>query len=1251
VSKVTQIQARLLEIDPAGFQRLAEAYLRAQGYHRINSFGLVLGADKGARGTPDTLITLPSGKYVFAEHTTQQTGVYDKFLADIRKCFDQEMTGIPVKEIEEVVLLHTSRMSPDEEHGLAAECAQNGVRLTIFGPGTLTNDLYVKYPGLARDFLGVAVDTGQIVTLDEFVASYDKSAIATPLDIGFRFRDDEVTAAEAALDAGDLVILSGRPGIGKSRLALEACRRFAASRPEFVVRGIRYIGIDLFEDIRVYFGPDEDYLIFVDDANRVSGFEHILRLLHESVGRRVKIIATVRDYALDRLRELAAPYGGGVVLELGPFADDQITALVGEEFDIGNHLYLERIARIAGGNPRLAMMAARVAAEQNTIESIHDVSALYDAYFASIRRDLEDLSSGPLLKVAAVVVLFRVIDRADGNLARVLTETFEFTLEAFWDAVRRLHALEIVDLYEGEVVRVSDQVLATYLFYVAVFRERVVDVPTLLERLFPAYRHRIVDALNPVLDAFGLGNITEQLRPAVVDAWRQCEAEGDEHELLHLAEVFWFVDEARALRVARDVILATAPSTNAAPALPPGHADTNIPSPSVLGVLRALRYGDEATVPAAVELLVEYARVHPEDLGKVAHVLVEDFGFNHTSYAFGYRAERVVIDVLWYLCQEGARDFATGLFLHVSGRFLRTHFQTARSKGGRAIVITRFDLVPTPELFALRASIWKRLFALYARPQTQRAVISVLEQYARSGYEVGQPEIMAEDARLLVPFLATAVDATQYAHAGAAIEVLDHLERNGVAVDPDVRERLRGPSHEIAEALFLDLEVRRELGHEEAARTRAAHFRTLMAGARDGAVDDLLAKCVEIGADLTDGHREWQFQTGVVQLLLALADEVPEEFAPALERHLASGNLLRLRDAVLAAKLIELRGPDAAFDLLATAGYPQREAFLFRYFESLRPEWIDPPRLEALYELYRSAPVTALPHSPDFLLRYTHVDGGVVAAVTSILLARAGSDTRAAFGLAGLFNGHSELGQRLGGVFAEDPPLLTRAYFAAHSARSGVDYNAAAFSQILDIDPSFPREYVQWVASERSSLTPFDDQRDYDRLWRRDDYDTVLRNVAEAIYAAERETFVWSTHLLAFFRPRAKKEADPLAAERQDAFLERLVEERHADTAFMQWLFRVVAALPQERRRVHILHLVDRNREVALFERLPIEPNGAFWTGSEVPFLRQRIEFLESLLPFFRGIAFVDHKLEVQRRIEGLAKSVEDAKRRDFKDI
>lgn len=1250
MSKVTQIQARLLELDPAGFQRLAEAYLHARGYDRINSFGLVLGADKTARGTPDTFVTLPNGKFVFAEYTTQGSDVYDKFLQDLGKCFDEEKTGIPVSLIDEVALLHTSRMSPNEERNLEAECRRRGVRLSIFGPGMLSNDLYLKFPGLARDFLDVAVDTGQIVTLDDFVSSYDKSSIATPLDTEFRFREVELDEVEAALESGNLVVLSGRPGVGKSRLALEASRRFAARRRESSVRAIRYIGVDFFEDLRVYFAPPGDYLVFVDDANRVSGFEHVLQLLHGPGERRVKVIATVRDYAIDRLRELAAPYGGGVVIDVGALTDEQITALVRDAFDIHNPLYLERIARIASGTPRLAVMAARLAVQHNTLESIRDVSSLYDTYFASIRRDFKDLASGPLLKVAAGIALFRVLDQTNGEMMRLVSEAFGVTLDAFWKAVRRLHEFEIVDLYEDEVVRVSDQVLATYLFYLAVFRERVVGVADLLKRTFPAHRRHIVDALYPVLDAFGGETMAGHLRPAVAMEWRRLEALGEEHNLLHLAEVFWFVDETRALKLAHDRVISIVPIAESALSLSSERVDISIPSPSVLGVLRTLRQGEVGTVRAAVQLLVEYARKQTADAPKVAHVLAEDFGFRHTSYAFGYAVERIVIDVLGDSAGEGTDALASLLFVHVARRFLRTQYQTTRAKGERSFVTTRFELVPTSELFALRAAIWKRLIALHAVPSLRRAVVGVLEDYARSGYEVAQQAILTEDASILAPFLMTAIDPADYAACAAALEVLDHYERHDVAVEACVRERLRGPLHSLAEAIFLDGDERRELRYEECERVRAERLRVCVAGSRGAAVDALLDRCAEIRSHLTDSRREWQFRTGIDQMLLVLADEAPDEFVSAMERHLAAGNVLHLNSHALAARLVSILGPDAAFTLLAAPGYPERDRFLFSYFDIIQATHIDRDRLEALLELYRTAPFDALPHVWDFILRYAHIDPAVVRTVTSILLSRAEAEGRVPFALPMLFNSQTELGARLSDLFAEDPSLLVRAYCAAHAAKELVDHDAAAFVKILDLDPGFAVAYVKWVASEQSPLKGYADQRDYDCLWLRDDYMDVLCSIVRAVHAVELGGSVGWSHLKAFFSTKRARGLDPLVTERQDTLLTHLIEKLHEDVEFIERLFHVVAQFPEERRRAHLIHLLERNKDFALFQRLPLGPNHWSWTGSKVPMLRRRIDFLESLLPSLQGLEFLDHKLEVQRQVQALEADVMRAKRDDFQE-
>jgi len=104
MSKINQIQNKLLELDGGKFQKLADAYLHKKGYEKINPLGSVIGADKTRKGTPDTFIPLPNGKYVFAEYTTQQEGVFEKLKGDLKKCFDEAKIGILVSKIDEIVI-------------------------------------------------------------------------------------------------------------------------------------------------------------------------------------------------------------------------------------------------------------------------------------------------------------------------------------------------------------------------------------------------------------------------------------------------------------------------------------------------------------------------------------------------------------------------------------------------------------------------------------------------------------------------------------------------------------------------------------------------------------------------------------------------------------------------------------------------------------------------------------------------------------------------------------------------------------------------------------------------------------------------------------------------------------------------------------------------------------------------------------------------------------------------------------------
>lgn len=107
MSKLTDIQYRIDQLDGGAFQNLCDAYLTCKGYGIGYSLGMRTGTNKTAKGNPDTYFLKEDGKYVFVMYTTQKDDFIKKALKDLEKCFDADKTGIPAENVGEIVYCHT----------------------------------------------------------------------------------------------------------------------------------------------------------------------------------------------------------------------------------------------------------------------------------------------------------------------------------------------------------------------------------------------------------------------------------------------------------------------------------------------------------------------------------------------------------------------------------------------------------------------------------------------------------------------------------------------------------------------------------------------------------------------------------------------------------------------------------------------------------------------------------------------------------------------------------------------------------------------------------------------------------------------------------------------------------------------------------------------------------------------------------------------------------------------------------------
>jgi len=788
----------------------------------------------------------------------------------------------------------------------------------------------------------------------------------------------------------------------------------------------------------------------------------------------------------------------------------------------------------------------------------------------------------------------------------------------------------------------------------AVFKERAIDFGALLDHFFPRLRHRLIDSINPVLNAFDSERIIDMMRSHVERLWKELEKAGNEKGLFDLVDVFWFTRRTDTLLWIRDQIDALEPEPVELASITFKKNSTTVPSPSILSVLRSFTFAGPDEVGMALELLSRYFAKRPAEAPFILQVLIDDYGFSPDSYLKHYQVQRAVVDELCK-CAENADPLFSRMLLAVADSFLGTHFEKSGLKDAHLVQFTRFDLPATSDLFSLREVFWQRLTALYEQEELQGMVLEVIHHYSTSFYKVTDSEIARTDAKYVLPFLVSVLDPSSYPHCTMMHDYLNFLENHDGEVPKGLRDRFRNDTFALAEI------IRREWGEQGLSDLSYEDYEQCMRDQLDAhtagyALDDyecFFERGQEIQRTLEKEGNEYLLQQGVVNVLLSLAERDATLYCRVLPRYLRLQDPLKLQHGyILVRKLIELQGHEKAFQMISEPEYPSKNRWLFHFHEVLPSGEIDVGDLAHLYELYETAEPEDLPQSFDYLLKYLPLDARVVAKIVLKLLKKTENNPNTANRLTMLFNPYAEVAKRLPDLFVADLDLLKRAYLTVEDTRRHSDNKGQVFGLLLDLDPTFIAEYVDWKYSKAKSgrLSSHDDKRDYSFIWNRPNHQDVIKRVVECVYGHEQDCFFNDPYLKTFFQGSGNSdEAGRETRKRQDVYLLRLIDEMSDDADFMKYLFALISHFSPDRRRMFVERLLQQNRSFDLFTRLRLEPSCWYGIGgSLVPVLQDRVNFRESLLPLMSTVDLLRHKQYTERHIQMLRTEIEREKKKDF---
>lgn len=696
---LSDIKSVLGRMDAARFQQMGDELLTSI-YKPVNieSRGSKEDQVKTVMGSPDTVFIMSDGK-ILIEYTTksnrQKFQFVSKLRSDIDSCINIKKTRIPTSEIKEIVLFSNQRITVDIQDDLRTYLFNQypDIRLTIFSIDDITNKLR-KFPRILQEYLGIETFPG-LVEIDSFIKRFSskKFSYLTPINNEyFEIESQPISKGVELLRTNDFLVISGDPGMGKTRYAIEVAKAFSGYTEAeiFVIEeNNRHLN-----EILSNIDNNTSYLFIIDDANRTAIWDEAIEFYKHSLNNNVKFIATVRNYALDTVMIKCSNLVNVEQVEITESPEDLASKIL-TSFGITNTLWHKRINNITNKNIRLAVMCAQIAMTGEKYNELLNVEGVYEAYYKPIFNHLiSDCTNHNLIKVVAIISFYKVVDLGESSLLDQIEEVFGIKSYEFKSICQKLDKKECINVTDYDIVTIEDQNWGTYAFYQCFYVFKVLSLSHLIEKLHNR-KDRLRDSIFSVWNCFHKEDVIEFSRSSISDAWKVLSVSlQEEREKCEFIEVFGGVIPAITFSYLKNLIKANKFDD---------YSRAFVSSDRVISVLSHFSHSGESDIATALALIVEFLKFHPNKMECAVKTISEQWIYDDIDYAGSYKRETNIIEALINLSSESETGFI--FTSRVLPAFLKFSYQYSRTKG-RNFVFGRYAVVITNELKANRKRVW-----------------------------------------------------------------------------------------------------------------------------------------------------------------------------------------------------------------------------------------------------------------------------------------------------------------------------------------------------------------------------------------------------------------------------------------------------------------------------------------------------------------------------------------------------------------
>lgn len=1238
---ITTIKEKILTLDAGSFQSLCDSYLSQEGYPNIVSLGSHAGSQKTTKGTPDTFFFKHGEKYIFVEYTTQTDGLIGKIRDDIKKCLDNERTNIELKDISEIIYCHTSsNIAPKYDQEFRCMCEIHGIMLKIIGIDQLAQDLYSKYRFLAKDHLGVTIDTGQIQRIEEFVKNYDSNDLSAPLNMPFLFRDEDLKKIQDAYANVNVVILAGPAGVGKTKLALQYAEIYA-DECDYELYCIHNRSLPLYDDLCMFFDIPGRYFIVIDDANQLSNPEWIVEYANKKQqGYDVKILITVRDYAMERVASIINNIVKYETITISSFSDKEIKSIVRESLKITNDDYLDRIARISEGNTRMAVLAGKVAKDANTIESIDDISDLCSEYYGRVLRESDLNNKRELLISAGIVAFLNAVHLEQMEPLQTFLEEYGLSKDTFIYCLQELHCYEIVDIYHDKVVRFSEQCLSNFMLKYVFYDEKIISLSAIVKACFKSFKSRVIVSINTMINVFFDENLLKYVKNEIKRLWDELRNENSP-QFMEYVRSFYRVNPTETMILIDEIIDEIEEIF-----IPVDEVDTasgknyqNI-SDDILNILGG--FADSQDIECALDIFFKYYLKRPDKYIQFYHAIVEFFGIREDSWKYSYNTVKKFIEKMIEYSDGWSNEYILILFLDISKYLLQLHFSPS-GYNDRTSELTIYNvfLVKTEGVENYRRLIWEQFSELLSEGKGFTAIKQILYEYGNGVYE-DSIDVVESDAKCIIELVENyfskelVYDCLIVRHLH---KMWDKINLSYGIIDEFLTCK-KMTLYELLEGPRWTPELKTDGVESERNSRIKKYFEDSADSVR--AFKELLFICIEV-ASLGNEHRSYKIRDGL-ETAMEIICENDGHFLDVLNYIMENEWTNYIRPDVIIKKAFNMFPADEVYTLIRKINtQSEYDYWMYQFFLLIPKCHINEKMFRLLLEFLSGRSDENLPSSAtrdiDFLENFKEFDSDIfINGVKLIFDKRKYSDFAAFLYLHLLFNKWHISPELVVEKFSDDIQLLEDIYIWMELYNHNNDIEGDFLWEINKADNKFIEKYIREMCKV-SKLRDLDDK--FSKLciaYSSDTYLDIMDNIIELLIELS-EYPDWDIPDIVERLIIPKKGCDSIN-ERIDLWIKHYICKKYDDKIAMRCLFEASTRCNRAQRLEYIRLFLEKNMEYEDFADIPLTPRMFSSTGSVVPIYASWVDFLSDILPMLTGLKYIRHKKYIEDKIDHYKKLI-----------